>query len=343
MNELFIGLLVAAFILILVLLRKNNTRAVDPSILLIQEQLSKVVETLDKKLGESHESMKTQIGESNKLIKDITEQITKVNETNKQVIDVTDQLKTIQNILMNPKQRGVLGEFFLETVLKNALPPEHYSLQYKFNDGNVVDAVIYFGKAEEQTILPIDSKFPMENYNRLVEEKTKTEQERLERAFIQDVKARILETSKYIRPNENTLDFVFMFIPSEAIFYDLLSNSIGSVKASSRDLIEYAFEKKVIIVSPTSFMAYLQTVIQGFRALKIEASAKEIIARVEELGKHLGNYDQHMGKLGNSLSTTVNHYNRAHKELNKVDKDVLQITEKPIGIEPLSIENPDRN
>ena len=266
-----------------------------------------------------------------------------MNETNKQVVDVTNQLKTIQNILMNPKQRGVLGEFFLETVLKNALPPEHYSLQYKFNDGDVVDAAIFFGKADEQTILPIDSKFPMENYNRLIEEKIKIEQERLGKVFIQDVKARILETSKYIRPNENTLDFAFMFIPSEAIFYDLLSNSIGSVKASSRDLVEYAFEKKVIIVSPTSFMAYLQTVIQGFRALKIEASAKEIIARVEELGKHLGNYDQHMGKLGNSLSTTVNHYNTAYKELNKLDKDVLQITDKPIGIEPLSLEKPDRN
>ena len=211
-------------------------------------------------------------------------------------------------------------------------------MQYKFNDGDTVDAVIFFGKVDGQTILPIDSKFPMENYNRLIEEKTKAEQDRLARAFIQDVKGRILETSKYIRPNENTLDFAFMFIPSETIFYDLLSNSIGAVKASSRDLIEYAFEKKVIIVSPTSFMAYLQTVIQGFRALKIEASAKEIIARVEELGKHLGNYDQYMGKLGNSLSTTVNHYNTAHKELNKLDKDVLQITDKPIGIEPISLE-----
>ena len=341
MVEVLIGLVIGA-VIVWLLFRKSDSKTGDPSILLIQEQLSKVAETLDKKLGESNESMRSQIGESNKLIKDITQQLTKVNETNKQVIDVTNQLKTIQNILMNPKQRGVLGEFFLEAVLKNVLPPEHYSLQYKFNDGDIADAVIFFGKFEEQTILPIDSKFPMENYNRLVEEKSKTEQERLERAFIQDVKARILETSKYIRPNENTLDFAFMFIPSEAIFYDLLSNSVGSVKASSRDLVEYAFEKKVIIVSPTSFMAYLQTVIQGFRALKIEASAKEIMAKVEDLGKHLGNYDQYMRKLGNSLSTTVNHYNRAHKELNKVDKDVLQITDKPIGIETISVEKPDR-
>jgi len=341
MVEVLIGLVIGA-IIVWLLLRKSDSKTGDQSLLLMQEQLSKVVETLDKKLGESNESMRTQIGESNKLIRDITQQLTKVNETNKQVIDVTDQLKTIQNILMNPKQRGVLGEFFLEAVLKNVLPPGHYSLQYKFNDGDIVDAAIFFGRDDEQTILPIDSKFPMENYNRLVDEKVKTEQDRLEKAFIRDVKGRILETSKYIRPNEKTLDFAFMFIPSEAIFYDLLSNSIGSVKASSRDLIEYAFEKKVIIVSPTSFMAYLQTVIQGFRALKIEASAKEIMARVEDLGKHLGNYDQHMRKLGNSLSTTVNHYNRAHKELNKVDKDVLRITDKPIGIEPISVEKPDR-
>ena len=342
MVEILIVIVVAAVVIILVLLKKNDSKTGDQSFLLMQEQLSKVVETLDKKLGESNESMRTQIGESNKLIRDITQQLTKVNETNKQVIDVTDQLKTIQNILMNPKQRGVLGEFFLEAVLKNVLPPGHYSLQYKFNDGDIVDAAIFFGRDDEQTILPIDSKFPMENYNRLVDEKVKTEQDRLEKAFIRDVKGRILETSKYIRPNEKTLDFAFMFIPSEAIFYDLLSNSIGSVKASSRDLIEYAFEKKVIIVSPTSFMAYLQTVIQGFRALKIEASAKEIMVGVQQLGKHLGNYDQYMRKLGNSLNTTVNHYNRAHKELNKVDKDVLHITDKPIGIVPISVEKPDR-
>ena len=112
MVEVLIGLVVAAVILMWILLKKSNSKIEDQSILLIQEQLSKVVETLDKKLGESNESMRSQIGESNKLIKDITQQLTKVNETNKQVIDVTNQLKTIQNILMNPKQRGVLGSFF---------------------------------------------------------------------------------------------------------------------------------------------------------------------------------------------------------------------------------------
>jgi DNA recombination protein RmuC len=344
--EVLIGLVVVAVILIVILiwilLRKNNSKIEDQSILLIQEQLRKVEETVDKKMGQSNESMRSQMGQSNKLIKDITQQLTKVNETNKQVIDVTDQLKTIQNTLMNPKQRGVLGEYFLETVLKNVLPPEHYRMQYRFKDGNIADAVIFFGNVDGKTILPIDSKFPMENYNRMIEEKRKAERNKLAKAFIKDVKGRIEETSKYIRPNENTLDCAFMFIPSETIFYDLLSHSIGSEEASSLDLIEFAFEEKVIIVSPTAFMAYLQTIIQGFRALKIAASHKEIQANIEKLGKHLKNYDQYMGKLGNSLSTTVNHYDSAQKEWKKVDKDVLKITDKPIGIKPISVEKPNR-
>lgn len=342
MVEVLIGLIIGAVIVWLIL-RKESFKGGDQGILLLQEQLGRVVETLDKKLGESNETMRTQISESNKLIRDITHQLTKVNETNKHVIDVTNQLKTIQNVLLNPKQRGVLGEFFLETVLNNTLPPEHYSMQYKFQDGDVADAVIFFGLDDERAILPVDSKFPLENYNRLVDEQVKSERVRLEKAFIRDVKGRIMETSKYIRPKEKTLGFAFMFIPSEAIFYDLLANSIGSINASSRDLIEFAFEKKVIIVSPTSFMAYLQTVMQGFKALKIEASAKEIMIRVEQLGKHLTNYDTFMGKLGNSMNTTVNHFNKAYKELNKVDKDVLRITGKPVGIEPILVEKPTRD
>lgn len=339
MLEAAIGL-VAGILLAWLLFRGKGGAVDDKSFLLIQDQLGKLVETLDRKLGDSHNSMRTQISESNKLIKDITTQVTQVNETNKQVINVTDQLKILQNILQNPKQRGVLGEYFLETVLKNVLPPGQFELQYKFEDDEVADGAIFFGQGDDLLILPIDSKFSMENYNRLLEETIESEQEKLEKLFIRDLKMRITETSKYIRPNEKTMDFAFMFIPSEAIFYDLLSNTIGSVKSSSRDLIEFAFEKNVLIVSPTTFMAYLQTVMQGLRALKIEESAKDIRLRVEQLGKHIGVYDEYMGKLGDSLGTTVNNYNRAHKELNKIDKDVFRITDKSPGVEPLIVNKP---
>ena len=211
-------------------------------------------------------------------------------------------------------------------------------MQYKFEDGKIVDAVVFL---DDNKILPIDSKFSLENYNKIIEAHDMAEKERLEKIFKQDLKNRIDETAKYIRPKEGTMDFAFMFIPSEGIYYDLLINQVGAVKTTTRDLIEYAFQqKKVIIVSPTSFMAYLQTVLQGLRALQIEESAKDIRKRVEQLGRHIGNYDQFMGKLGNSLATTVNHYNTAHKELGKIDKDVLRITDSSAGIEPLVLEKP---
>lgn len=308
-------------------------------LLLLQNQIENLTKTIDSKLGESNKEMQTavraQFGESQKLIKDITEQITHVKETNKHVVNVADQLKSLQNTLQNPKQRGVLGEYYLDTVLKNIFPPGQYELQYKFSDGDVVDAVIFL----KEKILPIDSKFSLENYNRIVAERDSTERLRLEKLFVQDIKNRIDETAKYIRPKENTMDFAFMFIPSEAIYYDLLVNKMG---ADARDLIEYAFrDKHVIIVSPTSFMAYLQTVLQGLRALQIEESAKEIQKRVGELGRHIGSYDQYMGKLGNSLGTTVNHYNTAHKELKKIDKDIFRISAVSSEIEPLVLSRPE--
>jgi DNA recombination protein RmuC len=283
-------------------------------------------------------SVHKQMSESSKLISDVTERLTKLDETNKRVVDVADELKTLQNVLQNPKQRGVLGEYYLQTVLDNVMPADRYQLQYKFKDGNIVDAVIFL---EKDKILPIDSKFSLENYNRLVEEKNKDQREVIIKRFKQDLKNRIDETSKYIRPAENTMDFAFMFIPSEAIYNDLLTNKIGSADTASRDLIEYAFqEKKVIIVSPTTFMAYLQTVLQGLRSLQIEEQAKEIQKRVGMLGRHIKNYEQFMHKLGNSLGTTVNHYNNAHKELKKVDKDVVKIAGTAEVVDPATIEGP---
>ncbi len=251
---------------------------------------------------------------------------------------MADELKVMQTVLSNPKQRGVLGEYYLDQVLKNVLPPERYKLQYKFKDGETVDAIVELDKGK---ILPVDSKFSLENYNRLVEEKDKAKREQIAKQFKLDLKNRIDETAKYIRPKENTMDYAFMFIPSEAIYYDLLINKVGATNTSARDLLEYAFrDKNVIIVSPTTFMAYLQTVLQGLRSLQIEETAKEIQIRVGQLGTHIAAYDEYMQKLGNSLGTTVNHYNRAHKELKKIDKDVVKIAETNPSVEPLVLDKP---
>jgi len=311
------------------------------AMMMLQNQLNTLIKTVDDKLGESsrhmQNSIQTQFAESSKIIRDVTERLTKLDETNRQVVGFADQLQSLQDILKNPKQRGILGEYYLETLLKNVLPTGSYQMQYPFADGTIVDAVVFV----KEKIIPIDSKFSLENYNRLAEEKDPVERERLEKAFKADLKLRIDETSKYVKPSEGTMDFAFMFIPHEAVYYDLLVTQVGAVKVNTRDLVEYAFkEKHVIIVSPTSFLAYLQTVLQGLKALQIEESAKEIRKRVEELGKHIGAYDQYMQKLGGALGTTVSHYNTAHKELKKIDKDVLRISGEGAGIEPLVLEKP---
>ncbi|MEK7086736.1 MAG: DNA recombination protein RmuC, partial [Patescibacteria group bacterium] len=234
-------------------------------------------------------------------------------------------------------QRGILGEYYLETVLKNVLPPGSYEMQYPFKDGVIVDAVVKVDKR----IISVDSKFSLENYNRILEARDATERKRYESAFAGDLKARIDETAKYVKPEENTMDFAFMFIPSEAVFYDLLVNKVGVME--TRDLIEYAFSKHVIIVSPTSFLAYLQTVLQGLKNQKISEEAQEIIKEVERLGKHMGAYNEYMIKLGKNLGVTVSAFNRAHYELGKIDKDVLKISGDAAGIKPMSIEGPGDN
>jgi len=273
----------------------------------------------------------------NDNIKEIIEKVTRVDETGKQMVSFTDQLQSLQDILKNPKQRGVLGEYYLETLLKNVLPPGSYQMQYAFPDGTIVDAAVFV----KDKIIPIDSKFSLENYNRIIEEKNDVEKEKLEKLFVADLKNRITETSKYIQPGQGTMDFAFMFIPHEAIYYDLIVNKIGALKEDSETLIQRAASKHhVLIVSPTSFLAYLQTVLQGLNALHIEEKAVEIIKRVEELGRHLKSYEEYYSKLGNSLSTTINHYNTGYKELGKVDKDVMRITGEKTGINPLTLEKP---
>jgi len=319
------------------LLLKRGKAEDSQSMLLLQNQISEITRAIDSKLGESAKLLQRQFGESTKIIKEITQELTKVGEGQKQVVDIAKQLESLQDILKNPKQRGVLGEYYLETVLKNVMPPGTFQMQYQFKDGTAVDAVIFV----KEKIIPIDSKFSLENYNRLLDTRDEAERARLEAAFRDDLKNRIDETSKYIKPEEGTMEFAFMFIPSEAVYYDLLVNKIGSVKSATRDLIQYAAgEKKVMIVSPTTFLAYLQTVLQGLKALQIEESAKEIRKRVGELERHIGSYENYMKKLGAHLGTTVNTYNVAYKELGKIDKDVLRISGQAAGIEPVVLERP---
>jgi DNA recombination protein RmuC len=333
---------------LLVLLWRHKKAGSDSATLMLKTDLVELTKTVDQlkdslqkqlseQLGANTKQISAQFAQHTKVILDVTKKLTELERTNKSVGDIAADLKTLQNILQNPKQRGGIGEIQLQTVLENILPPGVFEMQYQFKDGTTVDAVIFLDKQ----ILPIDSKFSLENYNRLLEEKDRDKKKLLTNQFKADVKRRIDETSKYIRPKEKTTDFAFMFIPSEAIYYDLLANKMGASHISARNLIDYAYQtKRVIIVSPTTFLAYLQAVAQGLRSFKIGEQAKEIIARVSDLSRHLVMHEANMQKLGASLGTTVNHFNNAHKELKKVDKDIVKIASTSPGVEPLMIDRP---
>ncbi len=303
-----------------------------------QERLDRIHDRLAKGLEHSSETMQKQFASSSKLITEVTERLTKLDETNKQVLNFSEKMQSLENILKNPKQRGILGEYFLETLLGQVLQPNQYTMQYAFKNGEAVDAAIFV----RDKIIPIDAKFSLEKYNMIMEEEDKARREKLEKEFKMDIKNRIDETSKYIRPDENTTEFAFMFIPAEGVYYNLLVYKVGSIGINAHDLVEYAFKKHVIIVSPTSFFAYLETVLQGLKALKMEESIKEIVKKVGDLGRHLNSYETNMQKMGKSLGTTVNMYNSAYKEFSKIDKDVYKITEGEKGgsAEPLMVDKP---
>jgi DNA recombination protein RmuC len=353
MEWLIIALLAANLALVAYLLLRKPAASQDPqSMMLLQNQLQDLSRTMETKLGEGtnrmFESMKSQFGESQRLASDIRDLVakqltevareqTKTNEATTRFMTIAEQLANLEKVLKHQKQRGNLGEASLELILGNILPPGSYKMQYEFPGGETVDAVV----VTKEGVIPIDAKFSLDNYQRLVNAIDDAQREELEKQFKNDLKMRIDECAKYVRVKDGTLPFAFMYIPAEAIYYDLLINEVGSVKVNTRNLIDYAYnEKKVIIVSPTTFAAYLQSVLYGFKAFKIEENAIEIRKNVEALSRHLKAYEDYYKKLGSSLSTTVNHYMTGSRELGKIDKDVLRITGDAVGFELEAVEKP---
>lgn len=308
---------------------KADVTELNRTILKLSENMG---DRLERNNAAVHTSVQKQLAESAKLVADVTQRLTKLDETNKRVVDVAVELKTLQNVLQNPKQRGVIGEYYLEQILKNTLPPGAFALQYKLSEGLIVDAVIRY----EDKLLPLDSKFSLENYNRMIEA-TGEQKDTLEKLFKNDIKSRIDETAKYIKPGKGTLDQALMFIPSETIYYDILTEKVG---ISGRNLLQYAAEKKVTIVGPTTLAAMLQTVAHGLRSIEIHKDTEKIRKNIEQLQKHLIAHNGYMQKLGASLGTTVGHFNTTYKELGKIDRDIVKIADTEAMVELLQLDRP---
>lgn len=315
-------------------IRKEINDNSEKSRLEIESKLKVINKEISDFQISSNSSMQKQFADSNKIIKDVTNELAKIKGTNEQVLSFANQMKSLEKILGNQKQRGIFGEIQLENLLSNVLPPEIFQMQYSFKSGEIVDAII---KVNEN-IIPIDAKFSLDNYNRMIESNDEGEIKILEKKFKEDIKSRIDETSKYIKPQEKTLDYAFMFIPADGLYQDLLNSRVGSLKINSNELVTYAYLKKVMIVSPMSLFPMLQITMKALNNLKFEKEIDTVIKNVRNLSNHLASYQLYHDKLGNTLKTVVNHYNKSSDEFGKIDKDISRISSGKIK---LNIENND--
>lgn len=313
-------------------IRKEINDNSEKSRLEIESKLKVINKEISDFQISSKSSMQKQFADSNKIIKDVTNELAKIKGTNEQVLSFANQMKSLEKILGNQKQRGIFGEIQLENLLSNVLPPEIFQMQYTFKSGDIVDAIIKVN----DNIIPIDAKFSLDNYNRMIESSDDGEIKNLEKKFKEDIKSRIDETSKYIKPQEKTLDYAFMFIPADGLYQDLLNSRVGSLKINSNELVSYAYLKKVMIVSPMSLFPMLQITMKALNNLKFEKEIDTVIKNVRNLSNHLASYQLYHDKLGNTLKTVVNHYNKSSDEFGKIDKDISRISNGKIK---LNIEN----
>ena len=288
----------------------------------IESRLNEINKQMHSFTKSSSENMSIRFKQSDQVMKDVTSELEKIKGTNEKVLTFANQMKTLEKILGNQKQRGIFGEIQLENLLSNVLPPELFKMQYSFKNNESVDAIV---KVNE-FIIPIDAKFSLDNYNKMIESSDKDELDILEKKFKSDIKNRIDETAKYIRPNEGTVDYAYMFIPADGLYQDLLNSRVGSLKINQQDLVSYAYQKKVMIVSPMSLFPMLQVTNKALNNMKIEDSINDVLNNVEKLSNHLNAYKTYHEKLGNTLSTAINHYNESSKEFKKIDKDVIKIS-----------------
>jgi len=225
----------------------------------LDRHLQGVVATMDRRLAELDTKVDRRLESAQRTTSDIHERLGKVDEATTQMLERAKDLARLEQALRPPKARGGFGELLLENLLRDRLPPSAYQIQFTFDSGERVDAVVRVDRD-----IPIDSKFPLDNYNRLVEAESDDERTLAERQFARDVKQHIdAIAAKYIRPDEGTYDFAFMYIPVEAVYYELACGKTGA-------LLSYAHDRRVFPVSPTTFTAYLQVIALGLRGMQIE-------------------------------------------------------------------------
>ncbi|HET7319732.1 MAG TPA: DNA recombination protein RmuC [Nitrospirota bacterium] len=352
MNTAILILLVAVVLILVWLVIQSQKKTIDPTIPLLQQEVQSLrgqlteammrnQEAVNQQLGQITMQVNTQLGQAtsqmNTRLGQVTEQLQKstgdlntrldnaakvvsevskglggLSEATKKVFEVGKDIASLQEILRSPKLRGGLGELFLGDLLAQIFPPAHYTLQHRFKSGEVVDAAIKLG----QNLVPIDAKFPLENFRRVVEAATEDERKALKRKFISDVKKHVDAIAvKYILPDEGTFDFALMYIPAENVYYELIIKD--EALDAEKGLLNYSFQKRVIPVSPNSFYAYLQTILLGLKGMHVEEQAQEILRNLARLSGDFERFRSDFELLGKHLTNTKTRYDDADKRLAK--------------------------
>ncbi|MFH1458555.1 MAG: DNA recombination protein RmuC [Candidatus Omnitrophota bacterium] len=270
-------------------------------VLRISSQMNERLSSMNQALQAAHQT----IGQNLSSFGSVKEQLGKLEATNAQILEVSKNLASFQELLRAPKFRGQMGETLLENLLAQVLPREHFHIQYRFKSGDTVDAVIHLG----ERLVPIDAKFSLENFQKMLDAQEEPLKASFRRKFIQDVKNRVNEISeKYILPQENTYDFSLMYIPAENVYYEVIIKE---------DLFSYCMSKKVIPVSPNTFYAYLQVICLGLKGLKIEENAKVILKNLSMLTIEINKFKEDFDTLGIHLGNARNKYEDSQKRLDR--------------------------
>jgi DNA recombination protein RmuC len=280
-----------------------------------QERWREQSDALSKTVGE-------RIADTTKVFGEVKEKLGELTQRAAQIQEVGNNISSLHDILRAPKLRGGFGELLLERLLADILPQDNYSLQYKFNNGGIVDAVIRIGG----NLVPVDSKFPMEDFERLAKAESEKEQAALRRQFIHTIKKHIDDVTKYILPDENTFDFALMYIPAENVYYETILRN----QAEEGDIYSYSLQKRVVPVSPNSFYAYLQVIIQGLKGLHIEKTARDILGHLERLQGDLQDFQGDYTTLGGHIHDAATKYDKAGKKLERLGDKLQLAGETPI-------------
>jgi DNA recombination protein RmuC len=305
-------------------LRVQLSQALDNNTQLVQQQLGQVLGNVNERLkenGEILERTQQNLGErldnAARVVGSVQKSLGGLEEANRKIYEVGKDIASLQEILRAPKLRGGLGEFFLEDLLAQILPTHHFAIQHAFKSGERVDAVIKLGGS----LVPVDSKFPLENFKRILDAANDDERIRTKRQFISDVKKHVdAIADKYILPDEGTYDFALMYIPAENVYYETI---IKDSSEEERNLSQYALSKRVIPVSPNSFYAYLQAIVLGLKGMKVEERAKEIIQYLSRLRGDFGKFRDDFGFLGKHLGHAQSSYQTTEKRLEQFGQRLL--------------------